>query len=125
MYQIQVDEALQPGLVAMAEPGPLSQIVINLLLNASHAMSGTGKIWIRSRVHQARALIEVEDQGPGLNPEVLAHLFEPFFTTKPAGKGTGLGLVVSQHLAQAMGGKLHGENAASGSARFTLELQAP
>jgi signal transduction histidine kinase len=64
----------------------------------------------------------VEDNGPGLAPEVLSRLFEPFFTTKPPGKGTGLGLALCQEYVTRSGGTLHAENRPEGGARFVLTL---
>lgn len=109
------------GLSAIADPGPLSQVVINLLLNAAQAMKGQGRIRIDARRDGERVALSIEDDGPGLTPEARAHLFEPFFTTKEAGKGTGLGLAVSLHLAHEMGGELRAEERTAG-ARFTLAL---
>ncbi len=62
----------------------------------------------------------VEDTGPGLSPEVLAHLFEPFFTTKPPGKGTGLGLALSREYVEADGGTLNLEPAPGGGTRAVV-----
>jgi len=70
----------------------LNQVWTNLIDNAVDAMGGKGELRIRtSRVGDA-VLVEIIDNGPGIPPEVKAHLFEPFFTTKGVGEGTGLGL---------------------------------
>ncbi len=106
---MKVDFALEPGLLARADAGPLSQIVINLLLNAAQAMGGQGQVRVSTRREGGEVRLEVEDTGPGIPSEVMPRLFEPFFTTKE-GKGTGLGLAVSLHLAQSMGGRLTAEN---------------
>ncbi|HLM43854.1 MAG TPA: HAMP domain-containing sensor histidine kinase, partial [Myxococcaceae bacterium] len=66
----------------------------------------------------------VEDNGPGIRPEVLDKLFEPFFTTKPPGKGTGLGLALCREYVSRAGGTLHAENRAEGGARFVIEVPA-
>ncbi|WP_225410985.1 sensor histidine kinase [Stigmatella hybrida] len=123
LSRVEVGFALAPGLLARADPGPLSQIVINLLLNAAQAMGGQGAVRVSTGREANEVWLMVEDTGPGLTAEVMARLFEPFFTTKE-GKGTGLGLAVSLHLAQGMGGKLTAENAPGGGARFTLRLTA-
>ena len=107
-----------------AEPGPLSQVLVNLLLNAAQAMAGKGKITVRVESGQAAGLVVVEDEGPGLPPHVKAHLFEPFFTTREAGKGTGLGLAVSRHLLAQFDGKLDAEDRPGGGARFVIALPA-
>lgn len=123
--QVQVD--VEPGLYVRGETGQVSQILINLLLNAAQAIEGQGTIWLRARAQAElkTAVIEVEDSGPGIPDHVLSMLFEPFFTTKSAGKGTGLGLAVSQHLAHGMTGTLEASNSAQGGALFKLTLPLP
>ncbi|MFN0061982.1 MAG: sensor histidine kinase [Myxococcaceae bacterium] len=111
------------ALFARAEPGSLSQIVLNLLLNAAQAMGGRGAVMVSAHGQGSDVFIEVVDQGPGLPPAAKARLFEPFFTTKPAGKGTGLGLAVSHHLAHAMEGVLEAEDRPSGGALFRVRLR--
>lgn len=123
LSHVEVGFALEPGLLARADPGPLSQIVINLVLNAAQAMGGEGRVRVSTRREGGEVWLAVEDTGPGLPPEVVPRLFEPFFTTKE-GKGTGLGLAVSMHLAQSMGGRLTAENVPGGGARFTVHLPA-
>ncbi|QSQ23858.1 two-component sensor histidine kinase [Pyxidicoccus parkwayensis] len=120
---VEVELGLEPGLLARADPGPLSQIVINLLLNAAQAMGGQGSVRVRTLREGAEAWVVVEDSGPGIPADVMPRLFEPFFTTKGR-EGTGLGLAVSLRLAQVMGGRLLAENAPGGGARFTVSLPA-
>ncbi len=75
------------------EPGPLAQVALNLLLNAAQAIGGRGPLRVSGRSGgQGKVVLDVDDAGPGIDPEVLPRLFEPFFTTKAAGKGSGLGL---------------------------------
>ena len=106
----------------------LQQVFLNLLLNAEHAIlaAGTGdtiRIRARGRVEGERrwVVVEFEDNGPGIAPEVMPRIFEPFFTTKKVGEGTGLGLSVSYGIVQQHGGRLSGESAA-GRTVFTIEL---
>ena len=114
-----------PSLFARCESGPLSQVVINLLINAAQAMGGEGTLELSAAAVDGQVVLKVRDHGPGLPPEVLPRLFEPFFTTKAAGKGTGLGLAVSRHLIEAMGGRLSAANHAGGGAEFTVRLLLP
>jgi len=76
-------------------PAELNQVWTNLIDNARDAMDGSGTLTIRTRREDDCAVVEVEDTGPGIPPEVRKRIFEPFFTTKPVGHGTGLGLDVS------------------------------
>ncbi len=115
-----------PGsLWVCAEAGPLSQVLVNLLLNAAQAVGGKGTVVVRAATNEREGLVVVEDEGPGIPPEVKARLFEPFFTTKAAGRGTGLGLAVSRHLLAQFEGKLEAGDRPGGGARFTIALPVP
>lgn len=109
----------------LAESGPFSQVLVNLLINAAQAMSGKGRIVVRAEQLGASARVIVEDEGPGLSAQAKERLFEPFFTTKAAGKGTGLGLAVSRHLLSQFEGELEVGDRPGGGARFTIALPAP
>jgi C4-dicarboxylate-specific signal transduction histidine kinase len=74
-----------------------------------------------SRVARA-TVIEVSDNGPGIEPEDLEHVFDPFFTTKEPGKGTGLGLSICARLVEGMGGAIEAGRAPEGGARFVIRL---
>jgi signal transduction histidine kinase len=76
-------------------PAELNQVWTNLIENARDAMDGSGTLTIRTRRDGDCAVVEIEDTGPGIPPEIRTRIFEPFFTTKPVGQGTGLGLDVS------------------------------
>ena len=69
----------------------INQVVMNLLVNASHAIKENGMIKISTGCEKEMAWIKVLDTGAGIPPENLNRIFEPFFTTKPIGSGTGLG----------------------------------
>jgi len=75
--------------------GELNQVWTNLLDNAVDAMKGEGDITIRTRRDGKWAVVEIEDNGPGIPPDIQSQIFDPFFTTKQIGKGTGLGLSTS------------------------------
>jgi two-component system, NtrC family, sensor kinase len=120
---VTIEREIPSDSVVLAESGPLSQVLINLLINASQAMGGQGTIRISGKREDSVFLLHVEDSGPGIPPEVFPHLFQPFFTTKANGKGTGLGLAISRHLVESMGGELSVSNTGRG-ARFSLKLAA-
>lgn len=88
------------------DPNQLSQVLMNLLLNAAQAIPQSGRITIAAKqLPGEKVEIRVEDTGTGIPPEVLPHIFEPFFTTK-RGKGTGLGLSISQAYIRNHGGEI-------------------
>ncbi|MDQ3068238.1 MAG: response regulator [Acidobacteriota bacterium] len=96
---------------ALANPDEIRQLVLNLLLNAEHAVSaapGPQSITLSSgRVPDSETVyLEVSDSGPGVPEHVRHRIFEPFFTTKEVGEGTGLGLSISHGIAAAHGGRL-------------------
>ena len=67
-------------------------------------------------------LLVVEDTGPGIAPEAMAHIWDAFFTTKPVGQGTGLGLTITQRAVARHGGTIRAENKPGGWARFVVEI---
>jgi signal transduction histidine kinase len=105
----------------------LSQVLLNLLVNAAEAMAEarTEKPWVRVDVERVgnAVHISVQDNGPGISDDVAAQLFEPFVTSNPAGKGTGLGLALSREYMASFGGTLEHRPVASGT-RFSIRLPA-
>jgi len=99
------------------DPGKIEQVIMNLTVNACHAMPSGGVLQIKTsqvsktvsgtvaRSHSTvYAMVEISDTGFGMDGQVKAHLFEPFFTTKPLGKGTGLGLSTVYGIVKQSGG---------------------
>ena len=102
----------------------LSQIVLNLLLNAVDALEGKGRIEVRAEPSdESHVALSVSDSGPGIASEMQDKLFEPFTTTKPAGKGTGLGLAVTHAIVESLGGDIQASNRAEGGAKFVVQLR--
>jgi signal transduction histidine kinase len=124
--EVAVDVA--PGLRVRADERRLSQVLLNLLLNAADAMGGKGRVQVAVRPAEgaaaSRVLLEVRDSGPGIAPEHLSMLFEPFFTTKAPGQGAGLGLAVCHGIVASFGGTIAASNAPDGGAVFRLVLPA-
>jgi len=111
----------------VALPGPrLTQVLLNLVLNAGAAVAATrkddGRVTVRVRRDGHRVRIEVEDDGPGVAPGVRDRLFEPFVTTKEVGEGTGLGLAVCRGLVESAGGEIALDASYTGGARFYVLL---
>ena len=100
----------------------LTQIVLNLLLNAADAVAGDGHILIELAREGPQVVLTLSDSGPGIPEQVRDKLFDPFVTTKPAGKGTGLGLAVCHAIVERLGGSISGESLPRRGARFVVRL---
>jgi signal transduction histidine kinase len=128
-HDVRVDvEVVGAARVALPQ-GQLTQVLLNLLLNAGAAIRsakrGQGRVTVRARDETAgRVRIEVEDDGPGVATAVRDRLFEPFVTTKDVGEGTGLGLAVCRGVVEAAGGEIGLDVSYSGGARFYVLLPA-
>jgi CheY-like chemotaxis protein len=123
-HRAQLVRELGPVPLVVADDGRLTQVFINLLINAAHAIpeghSDANRITVRTRTdEQGRAVIEVEDTGTGIAPEVQSRAFDPFFTTKGVGEGSGLGLSICHGIISGLGGQISIESAA-GPRRGTL-----
>lgn len=121
----------------MADPSQVHQVIMNLVTNAAHALrtTQTPVLTLRCRIQDAPAevaactptlapgltlMIEVADNGHGMDEATQAHIFEPFFTTKPQGEGTGLGLAVVHGIVRANRGGIHVESAPEKGASFQV-----
>ena len=104
----------------------LSQVFVNLILNAVEAMPDGGRIAISSdvSVDTGCVAINITDTGPGMAPDVLESIFDPFFTTKTGGRGTGLGLSVSLGIVQKHGGDIRVASKTGEGTTFTVILPA-
>jgi C4-dicarboxylate-specific signal transduction histidine kinase len=113
-------------LSVVADPDRLLQVLVNLLQNAVDANREAGAQLVRLSAERRGSVVElvVDDEGPGIDPEIEGRLFEPFATTKPPGEGTGLGLYASYMLVQTMGGDLAIENRDSVGASARVRLPA-
>ncbi|MDD2708188.1 MAG: PAS domain S-box protein [Verrucomicrobiae bacterium] len=103
-------------------PGQLNQVFMNLLINASHAISEKGTITIETGVENGQIVIRIADTGAGIPEENLSKLFTPFFTTKPVGKGTGLGLSIAYGIVKKHHGDIQVESKAGKGTAFTIRL---
>ena len=119
-------ELVTPSPVSRCNRNGIEQVLINLVTNAIQAMGKGGTVTIRTKreripyvpldgglvemetMHAGDevAMIEVEDQGPGIPNEIMKRIFDPFFTTKPAGEGTGLGLAICKRVIEHHGGQM-------------------
>jgi len=141
-HRAELVREIGPTPLVAADDGRLSQVFMNLLVNASHAIpegaADSNRITVRTRTdEQGRAVVEVEDTGRGMAPEVKAHAFDPFFTTRAVGAGSGLGLSICHGIVTGLGGEIAIEStegrgclirvvlppAADGAAKLLLEAR--
>jgi PAS domain S-box-containing protein len=106
---------LQDVPVVLANETRLSQVFVNLLVNAAHAIDGhlpeQNFVKVRTRLDEAgRVVIEVIDSGRGMSEEIVKKIFDPFFTTKEVGQGTGLGLSICHGIVKSLGGEIQVES---------------
>ncbi len=105
-----------------ADPAQIGQVVMNLLLNAIHAITPPGRIELSTRQSGSSVEIAVSDTGEGIPAEHLHKIFDPFFTTKGATKGTGLGLAVSYGIIKKHGGDIEVASTPGQGTTFTVRL---
>ena len=122
-FELQLQDGIPP---VDADSGRMRQLLNNLIKNAQETVAGRerARIVLRTRWHDeldGRFMeLRVEDNGPGIPDDVMAHLFEPYITTKP--KGTGLGLAVVKKIVEEHNGVIYAENLPSGGAGFVIRL---
>ena len=104
------------------DPVQLRQVFVNLIENAVHAASPSGRVAVRARREDGVVDIDVEDTGPGVDPGTRRRLFEPLITTKE--RGIGLGLALVKKIAERHGGDVTYSDRDGGGARFTVRLPA-
>lgn len=109
---------------AAISPAEFTQVVLNLVQNASDAMEGEGGVRVNLSHLEGEnmARLSISDNGPGMPPEVAEKVFEPFFTTKGVGEGTGLGLSVVHNIVRDWGGSIGLTSPTDGGARFEISI---
>ncbi|MCU7845232.1 MAG: sensor histidine kinase [Candidatus Thiodiazotropha sp. (ex Monitilora ramsayi)] len=115
-------QSLSEDIEVMADPVRLEQVLVNLIGNAVNAMEEQTERWVSIGIEPGddRLRLTIHDNGPGISEEHLKRIFDPFFTTRET--GLGLGLSISQHIIESMGGTLMAKNSEQGGALFSLEL---
>jgi len=103
---IEIELSLEETPEIPCRAGEFGQVVMNLVLNSSQAMTSGGGIWIEARHTDATIEVTVRDNGPGIPPSVRDAIFDPFFTTRPPNEGTGLGLSICHEIIARQGGTL-------------------
>ena len=121
--QIQVELALADNCPrALADPDQMSQVFINLVMNAVHAMPDGGMLRIGLALEKQMVKLTIADTGHGIPRDVVEKVFEPFFTTKEFGQGTGLGLTVVKGIIEEHQGSIVVESGEGKGTTFTILL---
>lgn len=117
---ITIDNKVKKGLMVQAESYRLKQAIWNLLLNSVDAMPEGGKIELSSRDESGNIVIELSDDGHGIDEQIISRLFDPFFTTKEV--GTGLGLAIVQKVIEGYNGTVNIISSKGDGATFVITL---
>lgn len=125
--EIEVRVDCRPELAVLGDAGELSQLVLNLLLNARDALAAREQgrqILLRAWAEGEQVFLAIKDNGQGMDAEVQQRIFEPFFTTKEVGQGVGLGLSVSYRIVANLGGTIRVDSSPGQGATFLVGLPA-
>lgn len=124
MDEVTVEREYQPGMPPVTvDPDQITQVLVNVILNAVQAIQGRGRVILRTALEHHEAVVEIQDTGMGISQELLSKVFDPFFTTKEVGQGTGLGLAVSYGIIQEHGGRI--QIASTERAGTTVTIRLP
>ena len=119
--KVELDFA-EPELWLNAQPSGISQVLMNMLINASQAIGDhDGTLCIRTLVQNGEILLSIIDSGCGISADTLPYIFDPFFTTKEVGAGTGLGLSICHSIVQQHGGTISVQST-PGRTEFSIRL---
>jgi two-component system sensor histidine kinase/response regulator len=130
-HQLQLESQVPPKIMCDSYPGPLGQVLTNLLQNAAiHAFEPDtpGHLRIEGSANATHAKLVVSDNGKGMSADILKHVFDPFFTTKLGQGGSGLGLAICRNIVSGvLGGTIHAQSTEGRGSTFTIEfpLHAP
>ncbi|MBI3617906.1 MAG: PAS domain S-box protein [Candidatus Omnitrophica bacterium] len=121
-YKAKLEKKYGDTPIIECSPQRLGQVFINLIVNALHAIEGSGTIAIKTYTQDGFVCVDVRDTGKGIPPEILNKIFDPFFTTKPTGQGTGLGLSISYEIIKKHNGRMTVQSKIGEGATFTVML---
>lgn len=103
-------------------PQELTQVFTNILMNASQAIARDGVITVRTWQEERELFVSIEDNGIGIDQDILEKIFEPFFTTKPVGEGTGLGMSISYEIIRNHGGNIVVDSEVGRGTKMTINF---
>lgn len=122
-HNIHVVKDYAPDLpLVLADPDHISQVLLNLMLNACQAMPGGGTLTLRLCAKANMVELSLQDTGVGIPQEQVSKIFDPFFTTKPVGEGTGLGLTVVHGIIQEHNGAIRVDSVPGQGTTFIVSL---
>lgn len=122
-HNIHVVKDYVPDLpLVLADPDHISQVLLNLMLNACQAMPGGGTLTLRLCAKANMVELSLQDTGVGIPQEQVSKIFDPFFTTKPVGEGTGLGLTVVHGIIQEHNGAIRVDSVPGQGTTFIVSL---
>lgn len=124
-YRATVNMKLEDIPNVLGKPGAMSQVLLNLFVNAADAITENGVISINTYTKDKEIFITVKDNGRGVPQHLQTKIFDPFFTTKEVGKGTGLGLSISHGIVKKHGGRMAIETAEGIGTTFSIILPIP
>jgi signal transduction histidine kinase len=122
---ITVEKEFRASRLVLMNRTELQQVLVNLMVNAIHAMADGGRLTVRTfdrdEGRRSGVVVEIADTGVGMTPDIAQRIFDPFFTTKRR-EGTGLGLSISQMLVTRQGGKISVESDLGTGTTFSVWL---
>jgi signal transduction histidine kinase len=121
LRNVQVKKEVDPAARILGLPGQIDQVLMNLITNAAQALGEKGgMIRVTAAVRGPQVLVTVEDDGPGIPPDILPRIFDPFFTTKDVGEGSGLGLSIVHGIVERHGGHIDVHSEAGKGTIFSM-----
>ena len=126
LRHVQIVKDVDPEARIRGFPGQIDQVLMNLLTNAAQAIGDRGgTIRVSAQSRDARVLLTVSDDGPGIPVDVLPRIFDPFFTTKDVGEGSGLGLSIVHGIIERHGGEIDVASKPGQGTTFTISFPRP
>ena len=110
------------GQYIKADRTQISQMVMNIVLNAYDAMKEGGTLLVSTRISGEEAVLRFKDSGCGMDAETMSRIFDPFYTTKESGKGTGLGLAIVAQIVETHGGKIYVDSEPGKGTEFRIYI---
>ncbi len=121
--RIEITKDYQLNQPVLCRAGQINQVFMNIIYNAIQAIDGSGSLRIATRREGEFAVIEIEDSGTGIPPNVIDKIFDPFFTTKQVGEGTGLGLSIAYGIVEKHDGRIEVTSEIGKGTKFTVYIR--